>query len=72
MHRITSYNVCYTKLLRREKRRGAREANALIGATINLFSNYLDDMDWEIKENANTQKSINGMNNYIREAFTIV
>ena len=57
-------------ILYREKRRGAREANALIGATINLFSNYLDEMDWEIKENANTQKSINGMNNYIREAFT--
>lgn len=57
-------------ILYREKRRGARESNALIGATINLFGNYLDDMDWEIKENANTQKSINGMNNYIRESFT--
>lgn len=57
-------------ILYREKRRGAREMNALIGATINLFGNYLDEMDWEIKENANTQKSINGMNNYIRESFT--
>lgn len=57
-------------ILYREKRRGARETNALIGATINLFGNYLNEMDWEIKENANTQKSINGMNNYVREAFT--
>ncbi|MEA4832588.1 MAG: ribonucleoside triphosphate reductase [Oscillospiraceae bacterium] len=57
-------------ILYREKRRGAREANALIGATIEMFSNYLSDMDWKIKENANTQKSINGMNNYIRETFT--
>ncbi len=53
-------------ILYREKRRGAREANALIGATIQMFSDYLGDMDWQIKENANTQKSINGMNNYIR------
>ncbi len=57
-------------ILYREKRRGAREANALIGATIDMFSSYLDDADWQIKENANAQKSINGMNNYIRETFT--
>lgn len=57
-------------ILYREKRRAARESNALIGATIEMFSNYLGDRDWQIKENSNTQKSINGMNNYIREAFT--
>ena len=57
-------------ILYREKRRSARETNALIGATINMFSEYLNDKDWQIKENANTQKSINGLNNYIREAFT--
>ena len=57
-------------ILYREKRRGARESNALIGATINMFSNYLGDNDWRVKENANAQKSINGMNNYIRETFT--
>lgn len=57
-------------ILYREKRRSARESNALIGATINMFSEYLDDKDWQINENANTQKSINGLNNYIRESFT--
>ena len=57
-------------ILYREKRRAARESNALIGATISMFSDYLDDKDWQIKENANTQKSINGMNNYVRETFT--
>ena len=57
-------------ILYREKRRGAREANALIGATIDMFSKYLGDNDWRIKENANVQRSINGMNNYIRETFT--
>ena len=57
-------------ILYREKRRSARESNALIGATINMFTEYLDDLDWQINENANTQKSINGLNNYVREAFT--
>ncbi len=57
-------------ILYREKRRASRESNALIGATINMFSEYLNDRDWQINENANTQKSINGLNNYVREAFT--
>ncbi len=57
-------------ILYREKRRTIREGNALIDATISMFSNYLNDKDWMIQENANTQRSINGMNNYIREAFT--
>ncbi len=35
-----------------------------------MFGEYLDDKDWQISENANTQKSINGLNNYVREAFT--
>jgi ribonucleoside-triphosphate reductase (formate) len=57
-------------ILYREKRRATRESNAFIGATINMFSDYLGDKDWQIQENANTQRSINGMNNYVRETFT--
>jgi ribonucleoside-triphosphate reductase len=57
-------------ILYREKRHSARNMNALIGATIDMFSDYLNDKDWQINENANMQKSINGLNNYIREAFT--
>ncbi len=57
-------------ILYREKRKGAREINALIGATIDMFTDYLGDQDWQIKENANTQKSVNGLNNYVREFFT--
>ncbi len=57
-------------ILYREKRKSARDLNALVGATIDMFSDYLGDRDWNIKENANTQKSVNGLNNYIRETFT--
>ncbi len=57
-------------ILYREKRKASREMNALVGATIKMFSDYLGDKDWLIKENANTHKSINGLNNYVREIFT--
>lgn len=57
-------------ILYREKRKGVREIDALIGATTTMFADYLGDKDWGIKENANMQKSVNGLNNYIREAFT--
>lgn len=57
-------------ILYREKRKSAREMNALIGATVEMFSDYLGDRDWNIKENANMQKSVNGLNNYVRETFT--
>ena len=57
-------------ILYREKRTSARNLNALIGATIAMFADYLGDRDWRVKENANTQKSVNGLNNYVREFFT--
>ena len=57
-------------ILYRQKRKRAREMDALIGATIEMFSDYLGDKDWQVNENANTQKSVNGLNNYVREVFT--
>lgn len=57
-------------ILYREKRRSARETNALIGATIEMFSDYLGNRDWHVQENANTRRSVNGLNNYVREVFT--
>lgn len=57
-------------ILYREKRKGARELNSLIGATIDMFSNYLGDNDWQLKENANQDRAVNGLNNYVRETFT--
>lgn len=57
-------------ILYRENRRNLREGKIIIDKTIELFDNYIDDRDWKIQENANTKKSINGLNNYVREAFT--
>ncbi|MPL59694.1 Anaerobic ribonucleoside-triphosphate reductase [bioreactor metagenome] len=63
-------DVAKAYILYREQRRKAREGRILIDATTKMFTDYLHDKDWQIKENANTRKSINGMNNYIRESFT--
>ncbi|MBR5322610.1 MAG: ribonucleoside triphosphate reductase [Clostridia bacterium] len=62
--------VAKAYILYRQKRKQAREMDSLIGATIDMFGNYLGDKDWSIKENANMQRSVNGLNNYVREAFT--
>ena len=57
-------------ILYRDKRNSVRETNALTGATIELFHDYLNETDWAVKENANMQRSIAGLNNYVRESFT--
>ena len=57
-------------ILYREKRKSVRESDALVSATVGMFTNYLAETDWNIKENANMQRSVNGLNNYIRETFT--
>ncbi len=62
--------VAKSYILYREKRKQARQNNALIGATIDMFDKYLSEKDWAVKENANMQRSIAGLNNYVREAFT--
>jgi len=62
--------VAKAYILYREKRRGAREENALIGATIKTFEKYLGGDDFAVKENANLQYSVMGLMNYVREEFT--
>ncbi len=57
-------------ILYREKRKSSRDSQALIDATTKMFANYLQEEDWGVKENANMQKSVNGLNNYVRETFT--
>lgn len=62
--------VAKSFILYREKRKNSREQDALEIATRDMFDSYLNDTDWAIKENANTQYSIAGLNNYLRENFT--
>jgi len=64
------YQTAKAYILYREQRQKARDMEALVFDTNKMFSDYLKDKDWGTKENANMQKSVNGLNNYIREAFT--
>ena len=57
-------------ILYRERRKNARNQDAMAEATIEMFDNYLNEKDWRINENANQQRSVNGLNNYVREHFT--
>lgn len=48
----------------------SRERNALAGATIQLMNNYLNETDWQVKENANgSDRSVMALYNYTREEF---
>lgn len=57
-------------ILYRHQRQEARNHNALIGATTTLMNNYLNEDDWQIKENANgSDRSVMALYNYTREEF---
>lgn len=57
-------------ILYRHQRAEARQKNSLVGATIHLMNNYLDELDWQVKENANSaDRSVMALYNYTREEF---
>jgi len=62
--------VAKAYILYREKRSVARQNNALAGATISLFNQYLNDDDEAIKTTANGNKSVMGLCNHVREELT--
>ncbi len=57
-------------ILYREKQGQRRNHNALIGGITHLFKQYLEDDNWRIKENANSQWSLAGLNQFLRENFS--
>ena len=61
--------VAKAYILYREKE-SRQERQTLYCATIDMFDKYLTSADWAVKENANMQYSVAGLNNYVREAFT--
>lgn len=57
-------------ILYRHQRSEARKKNSLVGATIDLMNNYLNESDWQVKENANgADKSVMALYNYTRKEF---
>ena len=52
-------------ILYREKRREIREMKGELDDSSNLVEDYIDEMDWEVKENANMTYSLQGLNQYV-------
>ena len=51
-------------IIYREQRRQAREFDNVKNESNNKIDSYLDDKDWEVRENANTTFSLQGLNHY--------
>jgi len=52
-------------ILYREQHRKIRETEELIDEAVTLVDKYIQEIDWQVKENANMAYSLQGLNNYI-------
>lgn len=56
-------------ILYREQRRQIREAAKLFDESIELVDKYIQELDWEVKENANMAYSLQGLNHYVTSSI---
>ncbi len=52
-------------ILYREQRRKIRETTIATQETVSAVDQYLDELDWEVHENANMAYSLQGLNHYV-------
>jgi len=52
-------------ILYREQRRRTRESATAINEAVEMVDQYLQESDWQVKENANMAYSLQGLNNHI-------
>lgn len=57
-------------ILYREQRRRIREAATAIDESIEMVDKYIQELDWQVKENANMAYSLQGLNHYVTSAVT--
>lgn len=57
-------------ILYREQRRRIREAVAVVDESTEMVDSYLQELDWQIQENANMTYSLQGLNQYAISAIT--
>ena len=51
-------------ILYRDQRRRVRELGEAYDEAVEIYNQYIDEMDWQVKENANMGYSLQGLNNY--------
>ncbi len=57
-------------ILYREQRRRIREAQSALDETVQMVDNYIQELDWQIKENANMAFSLQGLHHYVTSAVS--
>lgn len=57
-------------ILYREQRRRIREAQSALDETVQMVDKYIQELDWQIKENANMAYSLQGLHHYITSAVS--
>lgn len=58
-------DIAKAYILYREQRRKMREMSKVEGDSIDFVDEYLEKLDWEVKENANMAYSLQGLNHYV-------
>jgi len=57
-------------ILYREQHAKLRRTKALLSDAVNMVDNYIQRKDWRVKENANMEYSLQGLNNFISTAVS--
>jgi ribonucleoside-triphosphate reductase len=57
-------------ILYREQRRRIREALSTFDETVEMVDKYIQELDWQVKENANMAYSLQGLHHYITSAIS--
>ncbi len=57
-------------IIYREQRRRIRETVSLLDDSVEMVDKYIQEMDWQVKENANMAYSLQGLNHYVTSAVT--
>ncbi|MEK7161024.1 MAG: ribonucleoside triphosphate reductase, partial [Patescibacteria group bacterium] len=57
-------------ILYREQRRRLREAQSTLDETVEMVDKYIQELDWQIKENANMAYSLQGLHHYVTSAVS--
>ncbi len=57
-------------ILYREQRRRIREAQSTLDETVEMVDKYIQELDWQVKENANMAYSLQGLHHYVTSAVS--
>jgi ribonucleoside-triphosphate reductase len=52
-------------IIYRDKRGKLRDTESSLSEAVNLIDDYIKEIDWQVKENANMAYSLQGLNNYV-------